>query len=263
MNTMHHNGYTASIEFDERDDIFVGRLLGVNATVSFHAETVTGLRSAFEGAVAEFLRGEKPARTTQLNPADFGSLGDLHDRLLAETRDTAFPPGRRTQLAVACFAIVRDHHFAIAISLDIGLTASAFALMRPLYEAAVKGMWLAHCARDSQLEAYATGKELPNVGDLVTRLLTKSELPPVVSAHMHHIRKKYWPVLSSLTHAGHAQLKRWVKPDGVGPAYTEDEIKELVNFTAFVAVATALERERLGQNEHSMTNIAALLPKED
>jgi predicted HicB family RNase H-like nuclease len=29
MNTMNYKGYTARIDFDERDDIFVGRVLGV------------------------------------------------------------------------------------------------------------------------------------------------------------------------------------------------------------------------------------------
>lgn len=32
MNTMTHKGYTARIEFDERDNIFVGRVLGACRT---------------------------------------------------------------------------------------------------------------------------------------------------------------------------------------------------------------------------------------
>ena len=69
MNTMNHKGYTARIEFDERDSIFVGRVLGLHAIISFHGETVAELRSAFETAVEDFLldckqqgiRPEKPA----------------------------------------------------------------------------------------------------------------------------------------------------------------------------------------------------------
>ena len=41
MNTMPHKGYTARIEFDERDNIFVGRVLGLRTLISFHGETVT------------------------------------------------------------------------------------------------------------------------------------------------------------------------------------------------------------------------------
>ena len=56
MNSMNHNGYTARIEFDERDNIFVGRVLGLPTIISFHGETAVELRAAFETAIEEFLR---------------------------------------------------------------------------------------------------------------------------------------------------------------------------------------------------------------
>jgi len=69
MSIMTYKGYTARIEFDERDDIFVGRVLGLRAIISFHGETVSELRSEFEAAIDDFLKDceeqglkpEKPA----------------------------------------------------------------------------------------------------------------------------------------------------------------------------------------------------------
>ena len=69
MNTMTYKNYTARVEFDERDSIFVGRVLGLRSIISFHGATVTGLRREFKTAIDEFLldcaeRGvtpEKPA----------------------------------------------------------------------------------------------------------------------------------------------------------------------------------------------------------
>ena len=69
MNSMNYKNYTARIEFDERDGIFVGRVLGLRTMISFHGETVPELRAAFETAIEEFLRDckehgirpEKPA----------------------------------------------------------------------------------------------------------------------------------------------------------------------------------------------------------
>ena len=69
MNTMNHGGYTARIEFDERDNIFVGRILGLRSIISFHGETVAQLRREFAAAVKDYLRDcedqgvepEKPA----------------------------------------------------------------------------------------------------------------------------------------------------------------------------------------------------------
>lgn len=69
MNTMTYKGYTARIEFDDRDNILVGRLLGIRDIISFHADNVTDLRSVFEEAVDDYLEAceqvgkspEKPA----------------------------------------------------------------------------------------------------------------------------------------------------------------------------------------------------------
>lgn len=55
MNSMSHKGYTARIELDELDSIFVGRVLGVRAIISFHGETVADLRKQLELAVEESL----------------------------------------------------------------------------------------------------------------------------------------------------------------------------------------------------------------
>jgi predicted HicB family RNase H-like nuclease len=55
MNTMTYNGYTARVEYDERDHIFVGRILGIRTIISFHGETVTELRAELELAVNDYL----------------------------------------------------------------------------------------------------------------------------------------------------------------------------------------------------------------
>ncbi|MBI5901146.1 MAG: type II toxin-antitoxin system HicB family antitoxin [Rhodocyclales bacterium] len=55
MNTITHKGYTARIEYEERDNIFVGRILGIRTIISFHGTTVAKLRSEFEQAVKDYL----------------------------------------------------------------------------------------------------------------------------------------------------------------------------------------------------------------
>ncbi|MBQ9619412.1 MAG: hypothetical protein IJR44_02865 [Neisseriaceae bacterium] len=47
MNTLTYKGYTAKIEFDERDDIFVGRILGIDDIITFHADNVADMKSEF------------------------------------------------------------------------------------------------------------------------------------------------------------------------------------------------------------------------
>jgi predicted HicB family RNase H-like nuclease len=55
MNTMSYKNYTARIEFDGRDNIFVGCVLGLDSIVSFHGESVAELREKFKAAVDDYL----------------------------------------------------------------------------------------------------------------------------------------------------------------------------------------------------------------
>ena len=69
MNTMSHKGYTARVEFDERDNIFVGRVLGIRNMISFHGETVAELRHEFDVAVDDYLRDCKQQGLKPEKPA--------------------------------------------------------------------------------------------------------------------------------------------------------------------------------------------------
>ena len=55
MNVMTYKGYTARIDFDPRDGIFVGRVLGIADSISFHGETVKELTSDFHAAIDHYL----------------------------------------------------------------------------------------------------------------------------------------------------------------------------------------------------------------
>ena len=55
MKAMEYKGYHAAVEFDGEDGILVGRLLGINDVVGFHAESVGEMATAFHAAVDDYL----------------------------------------------------------------------------------------------------------------------------------------------------------------------------------------------------------------
>jgi predicted HicB family RNase H-like nuclease len=55
MNTMSWKGYNARIEYDGEDEIFFGRIAGIRDGVTFHADTVEDLKTAFRDAVEDYL----------------------------------------------------------------------------------------------------------------------------------------------------------------------------------------------------------------
>jgi len=68
-NVMTYKGYTARIEFDPRDNIFFGKVLGIDDSITFHGTTVKELRADFEAAVNHYiadcaLRGRKPFKAS-------------------------------------------------------------------------------------------------------------------------------------------------------------------------------------------------------
>jgi len=67
MNVMTYKGYKARIEFDPRDNIFVGRVLGIEDGISFHGATVAALKENFAAAINHYLAdckatGRKPEK---------------------------------------------------------------------------------------------------------------------------------------------------------------------------------------------------------
>ena len=55
MNAMFYKGYSARIEFDDVDRIFVGHVTGIRDVVGFHGSSVDELEAAFHEAVNDYL----------------------------------------------------------------------------------------------------------------------------------------------------------------------------------------------------------------
>jgi len=70
VNTLTYKGYTARIDFDDRDNILVGRLLGINDFIGFHADNGTELREAFKEAVDDYLEACQEVGKTPDKPSN-------------------------------------------------------------------------------------------------------------------------------------------------------------------------------------------------
>ena len=68
MNAMIYKNYTARVEYDPRDEIFVGRVLGIEDRITFHGATVTTLRREFRAAVDHYLADCATRRRTPQKP---------------------------------------------------------------------------------------------------------------------------------------------------------------------------------------------------
>lgn len=108
MNIMKHKGYTARIEFDDSDNIFTGRVLGVRPIIGFHGETVEKLRGDFEEAIDFMLEDCKARGVSPEKPAS-GKLEEMEEYYLAAD---VLERVRKGQEQV---------HFAESVRKDLGL----------------------------------------------------------------------------------------------------------------------------------------------
>lgn len=116
------------------------------------------------------------------------------------------------------------------------LEATAFALLRPLLEATMRGLWLSHCATDEQVENFVspTRKQL----DAASIQLAIDKTVANGSAHTA-IYKKHWSALSAYTHTGEHQVQRWLTTKDVEPAYSTAEVSELIKLAGLTMQLTA------------------------
>ena len=55
MNVLTYNGYSARVEFDSEDKVFIGHIAAINDVIGFHGESVRELEDAFHEAVDDYL----------------------------------------------------------------------------------------------------------------------------------------------------------------------------------------------------------------
>ncbi len=55
MNTMTYKGYLGSVAYSEKDQVFFGKIEGINGLVNFEGESVKELTEAFHEALDDYL----------------------------------------------------------------------------------------------------------------------------------------------------------------------------------------------------------------
>lgn len=102
-------------------------------------------------------------------------------------------PNDRIALAVASFRLALEHHSSIHLLFRHNKRASANALARPLFEAALRTAWFADVASEKQIRGILKGRKVPLLGELSSVFNGKSG---------RLLSGQYEGVLHSLTHGG-------------------------------------------------------------
>ncbi len=149
------------------------------------------------------------------------------------------PDGLRGSVAAGSFDAVCEHHRAINILMEQRFVGSAFALLRPMFDGCIVGLWATYIASDELLERFGDGRFTPEPHKVIKQL--KRHDDGSYTDTLHRIYDQAWKPLCSYTHGGRLQVSRRNAADFVGPNYTDDEVREVLTFSNAMAIIAAME----------------------
>lgn len=147
------------------------------------------------------------------------------------------PNDDRSRLSLALLQLAQEHHSSIVLLLEHRQYGSAFALLRPLYEAFVRGVWLARIASENEVIRYQRDDQFSLRG-LAEKV---SELPAFGGTSFAATAKSALNAMHSYTHNGYLASVRRQACDAIEPAYEVGEIREVLEFAQLFGVLATAE----------------------
>ena len=103
MNTLSYKGFMGSVAFSEKDNVFFGKIEGINGLVNFEGESVSELTHAFQEAVDDYLayckeEGIEPHKSYS---------GSLNIRISPDTHSRIAVLAKQAGISINAFIIFR------------------------------------------------------------------------------------------------------------------------------------------------------------
>ena len=170
----------------------------------------------------------------------------LANWIAGEVDGLDLPGGRRAHLAGACLSVALDHHSGIIALIEDRHHPSAVALIRPLFEAYIRGSWLAFVATDEQVEAFAKGKEPPRLAEMIEGLERQDRFNVGV---LSQVKQQTWGRMCDFTHTGALQVAQNMTESTVERAYVDDELEDVLGAANGWALLVSISLAGIAQDE--------------
>jgi hypothetical protein len=140
----------------------------------------------------------------------------------------------KTILLLAYVDIALEHHEAIWLLTERKLNGSAFALVRPVYDAMFRALWINKIATEQQIGRAIDDKLGFDINKVVEQIKEGyfSDRPPEereLSDKILQQLKDAWGPMCSYTHSGALAIRRRFTNDELKPNYDDAAIVEALN----------------------------------
>ena len=138
----------------------------------------------------------------------------------------------RLQFAAACWATAIEGHHAIVLLTRAGCHGSARALLRPLFEGYIRGVWLQIAASDHEVDV-ASQDRFPAFGRMVEAI---EMMGPVTGGRLPELKAAWWGPMCSLTHTTLQQIGTPLTPTGGGAGQDSAEMIDVLTWADWTVI---------------------------
>ena len=171
------------------------------------------------------------------------------------------PHEEKTVLSFFLHKSVIEYSCGINLLLQKNNIASANALLRVLFEAHVKGMWVFYCATEEELVDFKKNnlksrKKKNKDGSLKHKIFQEyideiEEKRPHLNGSLKSFKKNHWEGLNALTHTGVKQLSIKIADNEIFSEHPESRLETIKDFSnrfsvsSFWQIATITDSKEL------------------
>lgn len=132
-------------------------------------------------------------------------------------------------MALRLFAIAHNHYEAIVLLMQNDLPSSSAALLRPLLESHIRGLWIWQCAKEIEINEIIENDEkfssLSNLVAIVKNNTNLADFFPLADEYQKDIK-----ALNDLTHTGIVHINKWNRSDVIEAKFSKDELDIILKF---------------------------------
>ena len=139
----------------------------------------------------------------------------------------------RFSFAGGCFHIALEHQRAIILLIQNRCFGSALSLVRLIYEALVRGVWLHHCASEEQIEDYKADK--PSI-HFVGLFKAVEKISGWEGGFFSSAHPRLWNLMNSFTHNGIRQVECRMNEQDFDASYHDNQILDALIFSGVIAL---------------------------
>lgn len=166
-----------------------------------------------------------------------------------------FETTSRLRVSVSLLHLCVEHQTGIHVLVEHGVIGSAFALIRPQFEAYLRGVWFHRCATDKQVSGFLAGEEPPKVGVLMEAV---QKLEGFEEGTLGKAKKEIWRNLNDFTHGGNIQVKARNTKDEIISNYRPEHIVGLLQSSVTLALLAGAAIASVVNSNELVNNLLSL-----